>query len=53
MWIARIWHGGNRTKTAKDLGVDARTVFRHLERLEAERQGKTLPTTDAVRELDG
>jgi transcriptional regulator with PAS, ATPase and Fis domain len=32
-------NGGNRTKTAKDLDVDPRTVFRHLERLEAERQG--------------
>jgi len=28
-------NGGNRTKTAKDLGVDPRTIFRHLE---AERQ---------------
>ncbi len=26
-------NGGNRTKTAKDLGVDPRTIFRHLERL--------------------
>jgi transcriptional regulator with GAF, ATPase, and Fis domain len=24
-------NGGNRTKTAKDLGVDPRTIFRHLE----------------------
>jgi transcriptional regulator with GAF, ATPase, and Fis domain len=32
-------NAGNRTKTAKDLGVDPRTVFRHLERLEAERRG--------------
>jgi transcriptional regulator with GAF, ATPase, and Fis domain len=30
-------NGGNRTKTAKDLGVDPRTIFRHLERME-ERQ---------------
>jgi transcriptional regulator with GAF, ATPase, and Fis domain len=30
-------NGGNRTKTAKDLGVDPRTIFRHLERLEGER----------------
>jgi transcriptional regulator with PAS, ATPase and Fis domain len=30
-------NGGNRTKTAKDLGVDPRTIFRHLEKLEAER----------------
>jgi transcriptional regulator with GAF, ATPase, and Fis domain len=34
---------GNRTKTAKDLGVDPRTVFRHLEKLEAERSGQKLP----------
>jgi transcriptional regulator with GAF, ATPase, and Fis domain len=45
-------NGGNRTKTAKDLDVDARTIFRHLERIEAERQGKTLPGTEADRELD-
>jgi len=32
-------NAGNRTKTAKDLGVDPRTIFRHLEKLEAERQG--------------
>jgi len=31
-------NGGNRTKTAKDLDVDPRTVFRHLEKLEAERR---------------
>ncbi len=31
-------NGGNRTKTAKDLGVDPRTVFRHLERQESERR---------------
>ena len=36
-------NSGNRTKTAKDLGVDPRTIFRHLERLEAERRGETLP----------
>jgi transcriptional regulator with PAS, ATPase and Fis domain len=36
-------NGGNRTKTAKDLGVDPRTVFRHLERLEAERRGEAPP----------
>jgi len=32
-------NAGNRTKTAKDLGVDPRTIFRHLEKLEAERRG--------------
>jgi transcriptional regulator with GAF, ATPase, and Fis domain len=36
-------NGGNRTKTAKDLGVDPRTIFRHLERTEAEKRGETLP----------
>ncbi len=36
-------NGGNRTKTAKDLGVDPRTIFRHLEKLEAERRGEPLP----------
>ena len=46
-------NGGNRTKTAKDLGVDARTIFRHLERQEAERQGRSLPTTEEDRELEG
>jgi transcriptional regulator with GAF, ATPase, and Fis domain len=32
-------NGGNRTKTARDLGVDPRTIFRHLEKLEGERAG--------------
>jgi transcriptional regulator with GAF, ATPase, and Fis domain len=32
-------NGGNRTKTARDLGVDPRTIFRHLEKLEGERTG--------------
>ncbi len=36
-------NGGNRTKTAKDLDVDPRTVFRHLEKLEAERNGRPPP----------
>ncbi|MFL5344657.1 MAG: sigma 54-interacting transcriptional regulator [Hyalangium sp.] len=36
-------NNGNRTKTAKDLGVDPRTIFRHLEKLEAEKNGKPLP----------
>jgi transcriptional regulator with GAF, ATPase, and Fis domain len=38
-------NGGNRTKTAKDLGVDPRTIFRHLEK-EAERKGMKPPTPD-------
>lgn len=29
-------NGGNRTKTARDLGVDPRTIFRHLEKVERE-----------------
>ena len=29
-------NAGNRTKTAKELGVDPRTIFRHLERMEAQ-----------------
>jgi transcriptional regulator with GAF, ATPase, and Fis domain len=36
-------NGGNRTKTAKDLGVDPRTIFRHLERMEAEKSGSPMP----------
>jgi transcriptional regulator with PAS, ATPase and Fis domain len=32
-------NNGNRTKTARDLGVDPRTIFRHLEKLEAETNG--------------
>jgi DNA-binding NtrC family response regulator len=36
-------NAGNRTKTAKDLGVDPRTIFRHLEKLEAERRGEVRP----------
>ncbi len=36
-------NGGNRTKTAKDLDVDPRTIFRHLEKLEAERRGQPAP----------
>jgi transcriptional regulator with GAF, ATPase, and Fis domain len=29
-------NNGNRTKTARDLGVDPRTIFRHLEKLEGD-----------------
>ena len=36
-------NGGNRTKTAKDLGVDPRTIFRHLERMDAEKSGSPMP----------
>ncbi|HLL52129.1 MAG TPA: sigma 54-interacting transcriptional regulator [Myxococcaceae bacterium] len=45
-------NNGNRTKTAKDLGVDPRTVFRHLEKLEAERSGRTLPRDESDEELE-
>jgi transcriptional regulator with PAS, ATPase and Fis domain len=37
-------NNGNRTKTARDLGVDPRTVFRHLEK-EAEDGGEVPPDT--------
>ncbi|MEZ4466778.1 MAG: helix-turn-helix domain-containing protein [bacterium] len=29
---------GNRTKTAADLGVDPRTIFRHLEKVRDDKQ---------------
>ena len=35
-------NAGNRTKTAKDLDVDPRTIFRHL-RSKAEKRGEALP----------
>ncbi len=37
-------NAGNRTKTAKDLGVDPRTIFRHLERMDVERRGRAPPS---------
>jgi transcriptional regulator with PAS, ATPase and Fis domain len=43
-------NAGNRTKTAKDLGVDPRTVFRHLERIEAERRGTAPPPAAGAEE---
>ena len=43
-------NGGNRTQTAKDLGVDPRTIFRHLERMEAEKRGETLPPDESLEE---
>ena len=48
-------NAGNRTKTARDLGVDPRTIFRHLERMEAERRGEAGPEVDAeeARDLGG
>jgi transcriptional regulator with GAF, ATPase, and Fis domain len=44
-------NGGNRTRAARELGVDPRTVFRFLEKLEAERDGKGLPADPADEEL--
>ena len=44
-------NAGNRTKTAKDLGVDPRTIFRHLERLEAGRRGSEPPGDDGGEEI--
>jgi DNA-binding NtrC family response regulator len=34
-------NGGNRTKTARDLGVDPRTIFRHLARQDDPLQPET------------
>jgi transcriptional regulator with PAS, ATPase and Fis domain len=39
---------GNRTKSAKDLGVDPRTIFRHLEKQDAERRGQRLPPDEEL-----
>jgi transcriptional regulator with GAF, ATPase, and Fis domain len=36
-------NGGNRTKTARDLGVDPRTIFRHLEKEEIEGNSGDVP----------
>lgn len=36
-------NGGNRTQTARELGVDPRTIFRHLERERAEKQARGEP----------
>jgi transcriptional regulator with GAF, ATPase, and Fis domain len=41
-------NGGNRTKTARDLGVDPRTIFRHLEKEEG---GGDLHPEDEASEL--
>jgi transcriptional regulator with GAF, ATPase, and Fis domain len=41
-------NGGNRTKTAKDLGVDPRTIFRHLEAERRER-GEPAPGPEEER----
>jgi transcriptional regulator with GAF, ATPase, and Fis domain len=39
-------NGGNRTKTARDLGVDPRTIFRHLEKEEGGEGLGPLPPLD-------
>jgi len=39
-------NGGNRTKTARDLGVDPRTIFRHLEKEESGEAPSGLPSLD-------
>lgn len=36
-------NAGNRTQTARELGVDPRTIFRHLERERAEKQARGEP----------
>ncbi len=47
-YIQEVYERNNRnkTKTAKDLGVDPRTIFRHFEKLEAEKNGGPLPPDD-------
>ncbi|WNG37366.1 GAF domain-containing protein [Archangium violaceum] len=47
-YIQEVYERNNRnkTKTAKDLGVDPRTIFRHFEKLEAEKNGAPLPPGD-------
>ncbi|ATB34191.1 sigma 54-interacting transcriptional regulator [Melittangium boletus] len=44
-YIQEVYERNNRnkTKTAKDLGVDPRTIFRHFEKLEADKTGGPLP----------
>jgi len=37
-------NNGNRTKTARDLGVDPRTIFRHLEKEEPEGSQSDIPS---------
>jgi transcriptional regulator with GAF, ATPase, and Fis domain len=39
-------NGGNRTKTARDLGVDPRTIFRHLEKEEGGPTTEGTPSAD-------
>jgi transcriptional regulator with GAF, ATPase, and Fis domain len=39
-------NGGNRTKTARDLGVDPRTIFRHLEKEDGDDSPEGPPPLD-------
>ncbi len=41
-------NNGNRTKTARDLGVDPRTIFRHLEKEDADESGSGEVPPDAT-----
>jgi len=43
----------NRTKTARDLGVDARTIFRYLERKRARLEGRKPQEEPSDAELEG
>jgi len=40
-------NGGNRTRTARDLGVDPRTIFRHLEKEEGGEGSENLPPDES------
>jgi transcriptional regulator with GAF, ATPase, and Fis domain len=40
-------NGGNRTRTARDLGVDPRTIFRHLEKEEGGEGADILPPDES------
>jgi transcriptional regulator with GAF, ATPase, and Fis domain len=46
-------NGGNRTQTARELGVDPRTIFRHLERERAERVARGEPPGEPLEPLPG
>jgi hypothetical protein len=48
-------NSGNKTKTAKDLGVDPRTVFRHLKKQGGENSDSPTPEDEPLEEpkLDG
>ncbi len=52
-YIQEIYERNNRnkTKTAKDLGVDPRTIFRHFEKLETEKHGEQFPPGEGDEEL--